>query len=262
VKSLELPPFYELRTQQQQPGGQKGKNSPQNLYLHALTRHSYTEKPTNIVGGILADSMGLGKSLMILGLIIANSNREWLTPESPAEITIDPNVFPLQNGSDELTSSLTSSDIVNANSPIDKKKKTKKNKGVISSNSSSSSSSKIITSSNASPATLIVCPLSVISAWQDQIESHTVTGSVRVVVYQGQERKNVTMNQLIEADIVLTTYDVLATEFVDNKRPLSDTSSSSSVASSAFTTSLLHSIHWWRVVLGIIYYSYMLLIYA
>ena len=58
VKSKELPHFY--------------KKTRSGKYLHEITRHEYDSAPDNIKGGILSDAMGLGKSLSILGLIVAN----------------------------------------------------------------------------------------------------------------------------------------------------------------------------------------------
>ncbi|XP_076013892.1 helicase-like transcription factor [Genypterus blacodes] len=78
-------------------------------------------------------------------------------------------------------------------------------------------------------ATLIICPLSVLSNWLDQFEQH-VRSDVKpnVYLYYGSER-NRSKTFLSSQDVVLTTYNVLSADF-GNKSPL-------------------HGISWLRVVL-------------
>lgn len=78
-------------------------------------------------------------------------------------------------------------------------------------------------------ATLIVCPLSVLSNWLDQFEQHVNPNiKINVYLYYGSER-NRSQKFLSSQDVVLTTYNVLSTDF-GNKSPL-------------------HKINWLRVVL-------------
>lgn len=78
-------------------------------------------------------------------------------------------------------------------------------------------------------ATLIVCPLSVLSNWLDQFEQHVSPNiKLNVYLYYGSER-NRSQKFLSSQDVVLTTYNVLSTDF-GNKSPL-------------------HKINWLRVVL-------------
>lgn len=68
--------------------------------------------------------------------------------------------------------------------------------------------------------TLIICPTSILRQWQDEIERHVIPGTLKVMVYNGQPQplfggshtrieSPVTAEDLAQADIVLTTYDVL-----------------------------------------------------
>uniref|UniRef100_A0A3B4ASI4 Uncharacterized protein n=1 Tax=Periophthalmus magnuspinnatus TaxID=409849 RepID=A0A3B4ASI4_9GOBI len=78
-------------------------------------------------------------------------------------------------------------------------------------------------------ATLIVCPLSVLSNWLDQFEQHvSVNVKLNVYLYYGSER-NRSEKFLSSQDVVITTYNVLSADF-GNKSPL-------------------HKINWLRVVL-------------
>lgn len=54
-----------------------------------------------------------------------------------------------------------------------------------------------------------VVPLSVISNWEKQIEEHCVRGALSVCVYYGAAR-NMTPQQLMTRDVVITTYQVVS----------------------------------------------------
>ncbi|KAM4625187.1 helicase-like transcription factor isoform 2-T2 [Polymixia lowei] len=78
-------------------------------------------------------------------------------------------------------------------------------------------------------ATLIICPLSVLSNWLDQFEQHVRADvKLNVYLYYGSER-NRSKTFLSSQDVVLTTYNVLSADH-GNKSPL-------------------HRINWLRVVL-------------
>jgi SNF2 family DNA or RNA helicase len=65
--------------------------------------------------------------------------------------------------------------------------------------------------------TLIVCPMTVLYAWQQQIANHLHENSLSYAVYHGPNRHMVDLN----VDIVLTTYDVVAQEYDDSEKALS-----------------------------------------
>ncbi|CAH9090614.1 unnamed protein product [Cuscuta epithymum] len=67
----------------------------------------------------------------------------------------------------------------------------------------------------ASGATLIVCPTPILPQWHAEIIRHAKAGSLRTFIYDGiktttfSESPLVDINELLNSDIVLTTYDVL-----------------------------------------------------
>ncbi|WVQ81722.1 hypothetical protein IAT38_003847 [Cryptococcus sp. DSM 104549] len=65
-----------------------------------------------------------------------------------------------------------------------------------------------------SNATLIVCPLSVLSNWEKQIKDHVAPNGLSVCTYYGAavKSKNISAKKLGEFDVVLTTYQVLMAE--------------------------------------------------
>ncbi|XP_066477264.1 helicase-like transcription factor isoform X2 [Tiliqua scincoides] len=80
-------------------------------------------------------------------------------------------------------------------------------------------------------ATLVICPLSVLSNWMDQFEQHVNPGvHLNIYVYYGSER-NKDPAILSRQDVVLTTYTVLASDY------------------GAKGSSPLHKLKWLRVVL-------------
>ncbi len=85
-------------------------------------------------------------------------------------------------------------------------------------------------------STLIVCPLSVLYTWAEQLALHT-DGSATVLLYHGKTRPRHSFS-LLDNEIVLTTYSVLASEYVPHNQDADGAS-----------LSPLHSVRWERVVL-------------
>eukprot|EP01035_Chromulina_nebulosa_P017510 gene17510-23071_t len=172
--SDDLPPFYK-----------QIKSKGLTFYNHSLLRHDYADPPAISRGGILCYDMGLGKSLMMLALILCNRPNNSQIVSSP---------------------------------------------------------------------TLIVCPLSVISSWEDQITSHLKVNSVKVFTYYGKNRLGEGQEEdfINSHDIVITTYETLVSEIDVNKS--NDTSTNNITTSHKKSKkydhrSMLLRIHWHRIVL-------------
>ncbi|XP_062105253.1 DNA repair protein RAD5A isoform X2 [Humulus lupulus] len=156
------------------------------LYLNAFSGDATTQFPSTLQmarGGILADAMGLGKTIMTISLLLSHSERNRPFVSQPSgegseacNISNSPNLpkraakFP---GFDKLM----------------------KQKGTLMDGGS-----------------LIVCPMTLLGQWKAEIESHVKPGSLTVYVHYGQSRpKDATF--LTQSDVVITTYGVLASEF-------------------------------------------------
>jgi SNF2 family DNA or RNA helicase len=98
----------------------------------------------------------------------------------------------------------------------------------------------------ASLATLIVCPLSTVTTWEEQIIDHTANGSLKVYVYHGPNRTQ-DLQELANNDVVLTTYNMLGTESSRESKTMQDTDASGKAKRPWYSP--LHSIRWSRVVL-------------
>lgn len=60
--------------------------------------------------------------------------------------------------------------------------------------------------------TLVVAPVSVIGAWQQQIEMHVCPGVLRVALYQGTERREL-LAGLDEIDVLIVSYNTLQYDY-------------------------------------------------
>lgn len=138
------------------------------------------KKVSPILGGLLADQMGLGKTLSILSLICST----------------------LQEARDFGDAELDDSDRVNSN--------------VV----------------RRSGGTLLLCPKSVISNWQEQIAAHLDNSKVKYYMYHGNKREQ-DLGVLAQYDIVVTSYSIAASEF----------------SSSSKNYSALAELAWFRIVL-------------
>ena len=76
--------------------------------------------------------------------------------------------------------------------------------------------------------TLVVCPASLLSQWENEIHHKCKRRMLSVVVHHGTNRENVP-KRLAKHDVVITTYNILAREFK--------------------TRSTVYKIHWERVIL-------------
>jgi len=75
------------------------------------------------------------------------------------------------------------------------------------------------TKASGSRATLIVCPLSVLGNWQDEISNHVWPGLLDVYTYYGSDRTR-DSEDLVKKDIVLTTYQTVSSDKSKDDSPL------------------------------------------
>ncbi|CAJ0829638.1 6145_t:CDS:2 [Entrophospora sp. SA101] len=193
------------------------------VYYNVVTDDEIDEKPSQMRGGIVADDMGLGKTIQIIALVLG-------TLEEARKFS---NVKPKPNNKTKSTSPtfLNSSLITTANDNSEKKPNIN---DYDDSELSDSDSYVESTDGIKSRGTLIICPLSTISNWEDQFTSHVKSKTLSIYVYHGGTRIS-DPSLLVDYDIVLTTYNVTGTEY--NKQTKNN------------ITSALQKIHWFRIVL-------------
>ncbi|KAK3940649.1 SNF2 family N-terminal domain-containing protein [Diplogelasinospora grovesii] len=158
------------------------------VYYNVVTNQSQRERPPAALGGILADMMGLGKTLSVLSLVattlddaVAWSGQMPTQPKAPEKKASQASRhFEIPK---PQTVGLT---------PLRQNGK----------------------------ATLLICPLSTITNWEEQIKQHVKPGTLSYHIYHGPNRiKDVA--QLSQFDIVMTTYGSVSSELnsrVKNKK--------------------------------------------
>ncbi|KAK3390392.1 SNF2 family N-terminal domain-containing protein [Podospora didyma] len=154
-------------------------NHGSEIFYNVVTNQSQRERPPPALGGILADMMGLGKTLSILSLITTTLDQaaSWWkqTPVQPKAPEKKPS---------------------HASRHFEVPKPQSIGLTRVQQNAK---------------ATLLICPLSTVTNWEEQIKQHVKPGTLSYHIYHGPNRvKDVA--QLSQFDIVITTYGSVSSE--------------------------------------------------
>ncbi|XP_042463169.1 DNA repair protein RAD5A-like [Zingiber officinale] len=181
------------------------------IYLNAFSGDVTLEFPSTLQmsrGGILADAMGLGKTIMTIALLLAHYGKGGSCSSTRSQESLDANeVNNIHEQSQNATSKLST---------------------IAGFRKLFQSKASLVGAGN-----LIVCPMTLLSQWKAEFETHTKPGSLNVYVHYGQNRTKDT-KVLAQNDVVLTTYGVLASEFSTE---------------STEENGVLYFLNWFRVVL-------------
>uniref|UniRef100_A0A8C8C939 Helicase-like transcription factor n=1 Tax=Oncorhynchus tshawytscha TaxID=74940 RepID=A0A8C8C939_ONCTS len=222
------------------------------LFYNTLTHSSVRERPRRVRGGILADDMGLGKTLTTIALILSNFHHgkplssAWISECPVSELCL---YMSLKNPEGKCVCSDISgacSSLTNVDSALSLSLSLALSRSGKSGDGDQAevsvapaghspfspveAASSQSTDDPAARATLIICPLSVLSNWLDQLDQHVRADvKLNVYLYYGSERNRDT-HFLSSQHMVLTTYNVLSADYSGSASPL-------------------HTVRWLRVVL-------------
>ena len=169
---------------------------------------------TAVKGGILADEMGMGKTIQAVSLVL-KSKEERLDRMRDAgvmdagsnemRVEVDVNLEEEEEEEEEEENSLRTKNSKRS------KKNIPKSDGELQSSATKVSASN--NSSNKTPATLVVVPTSALVQWEDEIKLYTKANALKVFVYYNDRKRKTIVNEMCAADIVLTTFPVLEAEY-------------------------------------------------
>ncbi|KAK7272201.1 hypothetical protein RJT34_28660 [Clitoria ternatea] len=159
------------------------------IYLNAFSGEATTEFPSTLQmarGGILADAMGLGKTIMTISLLLTHLGRGTLSSQPLTQSFVD---------GDEVSDTVDNISNIPKATKFAAFDKQMKQKNALTSGGS-----------------LIICPMTLLGQWKAEIETHVHPASLSLYIHYGQSRPK-DAKTLAQSDVVITTYGVLASEF-------------------------------------------------
>ncbi|CAK7567995.1 MAG: hypothetical protein SEPTF4163_005973 [Sporothrix epigloea] len=156
------------------------------MYFNVVTGQVESQAPTETLGGILADMMGLGKTLSILSLVASTGEHAaaWHAQQPAQPRTTERKKKP--------------GTPLNFDAPIPQ-------------------SLDLTQLKRNGKGTLLVCPLSTVTNWEEQIKQHLAPGSIKYHIYHGHNRIK-DISKLCEFDLVITTYGSISSELTARSR--------------------------------------------
>jgi len=172
-----------------------------------------TTPPEQARGGILADEMGLGKTLQVLALIAATSRAERERKIKKKERKLEKKALAAAAVTTATTTFASSNGVGGGFAVGTGVKKEEKEKDEDGEDEDDEKDSDAAHDAAFVDATLVVCPLSVIGTWEEQIGRHLDRNRITYTLYHGPKRERERAADFRNVDIVITTYNILSIEY-------------------------------------------------
>jgi SNF2 family DNA or RNA helicase len=185
--------------------GEDGIFNPAPFYVNWYTECFQLTEPQacGCRGGILADMMGLGKTIQSISLILADSETS-----RGAVGEINPENSKSGNAGDvDHSGSSSNEDYSDFDPDFDAKQTRRRQKKA----GPEVYRASCDISRRASRSTLIIVPMSTMSQWRQEFASHTLSKSLSVLFYYGDDRCR-SRSFIAGHDVVLSTYGCLVAE--------------------------------------------------
>jgi SNF2 family DNA or RNA helicase len=190
-------------------------------YEHVVTRKVQMKAPHICYGAILADDMGLGKTLTTISLIAntLDEARDWCKQPILSDDARDDEAADLDDDDDEdVKIEDFSFNLSGIAPPVAKRARkgplrNEKKKGKREGRRDEKEEERAAQIKKRSRATLLVLPLTLVTAWEGQLKEHWVEDDQpKVYVHHGPTRSG-DVNKIAKHHIVMTTYSTLAAEY-------------------------------------------------
>ena len=166
-----------------------------NELLHTASK-SAPNPPKECCGGVLADSMGLGKTIMLLALIAKDKERKYQASHSNSDLAKETLGAKTSRSCVVEIDSDDDDDDNDDDDDDDWKDEKESNNGI------------------APKTTLVVAPLSLLAQWEEEITSKS---SLSCLAYYGDQAKKLTKSDMTVVDVLITTYGMVQSEYSSKK---------------------------------------------
>ena len=178
------------------------------------------QEASDVRGGILADEMGMGKTIQAINIIVANR----AAAPAPQRAARPANDDDDDGEHDRLHAALLAalrfsppvlgcvSDDFEDDTPLSQLTARPKKPSQTLAAACSAACCVQVQEPPWSGATLVVCPVAALMQWKHEIEKYVRPGTLSVYVYHGKDRTR-DPSELSQYDVVLTTYSIVEGEF-------------------------------------------------
>lgn len=186
-------------------------------YHNVVTGHEQEERPEICRGAILADDMGLGKTITVISTIAATFAEARAFGKASSDRGANGHAADRDDSDDDTGISAMASLLQGSGANKKAKGKSPKKPGKRKTQANDIQQAQRDNLATRTRATLIVCPLTIVSNWEEQVKEHwSKERPPKVYIYHGPNRSSDPLF-IAKHDLVMTTYSTLGSEFANQR---------------------------------------------